>query len=514
MAVVVQSFSIMGVDGYPVDIEVDVISGMPGITIVGMGDTAVREARERIQSAMVNARYEFPNKKIVINLAPSDIKKSGSNFDLAMVIGLLKRAGQINPPLSVDMDEFAFIGELSLTSQLRPCSGVLPMAMAAKKAGIRKLVVPLQNFREASLVKGMDVIGLSYLNEVVALLHGKEVGNSKTEPENEPSTSLGRDDFSEVKGQDTLIKYIQIAASGGHNMLMIGAPGCGKSMIAKRIPTILPSMEEEEALEVTKIYSVAGLLKERGRLISQRPFRAPHHNASTNSLVGGGNDARPGEISLAHNGVLFLDEIAEFGKNTLNSLRQPMEDRSVTVSRVRYTHKYPCNFMLVAAMNPCPCGYYGSDRCKCSDYEVLKYRQRLSGPILDRIDIQKYVNHVDFLNLSSYESGVTSADLKEMVERARKVQMERYEGVAGVNCNAQMGSGLIKEHCKLDSECLGLLQRAYERYRYSARTYYKFLRVARTFADFEGSQNIRKKDVMNALMSRDLEKEEHGMVVV
>ncbi|KDR94636.1 magnesium chelatase family protein [Peptoclostridium litorale DSM 5388] len=514
MATVLKSFSIMGVDGYPVDIETDIIPGMPGVTIVGMGDTAIREAKERLQTAIVNAKYEFPNRKIVINLAPSDMKKSGSNFDLAMAVGLLKRAGQINIPGGKGLEKFAFIGELSLTSQLRPCSGVLPMAIAAKNSGIEKLIVPVQNFNEASLVKGITVIGLRSLNEVVDFLHGKSTDTENTSQNEKSSPQTVQDDFNEVRGQDSLIKYIQIAAAGGHNMLMTGAPGCGKSMIAKRIPTIMPGMAEEEALEVTKIYSVAGLLKERGRLITSRPFRSPHHNASTNSLIGGGNDAKPGEISLAHNGVLFLDEIAEFSKNTLNSLRQPMEDKIVTISRVRYTHRYPCNFMLVAAMNPCPCGYYGSERCKCTDYEILKYRQKLSGPIMDRIDIQKYVNQVNFLNLSSYSPGTSSAQLKQQVEFARDMQKKRYADFSGINCNAQMTPSLIKEHCSLDSESVKILEKAYDKYKYSARTYYKFLKIARTFADFEGCENIRKKDVVNALMSRDLEKEEYGMVVV
>jgi len=515
MAVVVRSFSILGVDGYPVDIETDVISGMPSITIVGMGDTAVREARERLQAAVVNAKYDFPSRKVVINLAPSDIKKSGSNFDLAMAVGLLVKSGQLIVAENIDIKDYAFIGELSLTSQLRPCSGVLPMAIAARNAGVKNLVVPVQNLREASHVKDINVMGLSTLREVSELLRGRPM--QERMPDAAEGGACGvvcQDDFSEVRGQDSLIKYIQIAAAGGHNMLMIGTPGCGKSMIAKRIPTILPAMTEEEALEVTKIYSVAGELKERGSLIEKRPFRSPHHNASTNSLIGGGNDAKPGEISLAHNGVLFLDEIAEFNKNTLNSLRQPMEDRAVTVSRVRHTHRYPCSFMLVAAMNPCPCGYHGTERCKCTDYEILKYRQKLSGPILDRLDIQKYVSPVNFMDLSGYPGGKSSRELKEQVEFARIVQEKRYFGIEGVNCNAQMNSSLIKEHCSLDSESMRIMEKAYERYKFSARSYYKFLRVARTFADFDGSAVIRRQDVINALMSRDLEKEECGMVVV
>jgi len=321
-------------------------------------------------------------------------------------------------------------------------------------------------------------------------------------------------DFNEVQGQEAMLEYIVVAAAGGHNLLMIGAPGCGKSMIAKRIPTILPSMTEQEALETTKIYSVAGMLKGKGHLIKERPFRAPHHNASTNALIGGGNNATPGEISLAHNGVLFLDEIAEFSKKTLDALRQPMEDKQVTISRVKYTNTYPAGFMLVAAMNPCPCGNYGSDKCRCSDYEVIKYRQRLSGPIMDRMDIQKYVQPVNFINLSEYAFGKSSKELRERVELARGIQKKRFEKIAGINCNAQMGHALIKEFCELDAECQRLLQVAYDRFKYSARTYYKYLKVARTFADLDGVAGIRKKDVASALMARDLEKEKAGMMVI
>ncbi|MDD2299689.1 MAG: YifB family Mg chelatase-like AAA ATPase, partial [Fermentimonas sp.] len=303
-------------------------------------------------------------------------------------------------------------------------------------------------------------------------------------------------------------------AAGGHNLLMIGSPGCGKSMIAKRIPTILPSMTEEEALETTKIYSVAGMLKGRGHLIKDRPFRAPHHNASTNALIGGGNNATPGEISLAHNGVLFLDEIAEFSKKTLDALRQPMEDHQVTISRVKYSNTYPASFMLVAAMNPCPCGYYGNIKCRCTDYEVIKYRQRLSGPILDRMDIQKYVQPVNFVNLSSDFSGLSSKELRERVEFARNIQKKRFEKIDQINCNAQMGTTLIKEYCHLEEEGQKLLQLAHDRFKYSARTFHKFLKVARTFADMEGSIKIRKKDVSSALMARDLDKERAGMMVL
>ncbi|MGF7184628.1 magnesium chelatase family protein [Desulfitispora alkaliphila] len=511
MASVVNSFSISGIDGYMVEVETDTIYGQPMVSIVGLGDMAVKEARERLQASLNSTSYDFPEMKIVINLAPSDIKKSGSHFDLAMAIGLLLQTKQ----LKVDnIHNYGFIGELSLNAKLRPCTGVLPMAIAAKKAGVKRLIVPQQNLKEASLVKGIGVYGFSTLQQVVAFLTGEKPYTPllfDTEASVEPGDLL---DFSEVQGQDALIEYILIAAAGGHNILMIGAPGCGKSMIAKRIPTILPSMTEEEALEVTKIYSVAGALKDRGSLIINRPFRAPHHNASTNSLIGGGNTATPGEISLAHNGVLFLDEIAEFDKKSLDALRQPMEDEAVTISRVKLTNTYPCNFMLVAAMNPCPCGYYGNDKCRCSDYEVLKYRQKVSGPIIDRIDIQKYVQPVDFMELSRYEKGRSSHELRERVEMARNIQQKRYAHIKKVNCNAQMTPPLIKEYCLLEPEGERLLRLAYDKFKYSARTFHKFLKVARTFADMDGADSIRKADVAAALMSRDLDKEYIDLLVI
>ncbi|MHC1732897.1 MAG: YifB family Mg chelatase-like AAA ATPase [Bacteroidales bacterium] len=419
MASVVNSFALSGKDSYVVKIETDTIFGQPSVSIVGLGDTAVKEARERLEAAINHANYEFPKMKIVFNLAPGDIKKSGSHFDLGMAI------------------------------------------------------------------EGKQII--------------------------ENTNIL---DFEDVKGQDVVIEYIVAAAAGGHNMLLVGTPGCGKSMIAKRIPTIFPTKYEDEALEVTKIHSISGLLKNRGSLITRRPFRSPHHNASMNSLIGGGNNAMPGEISLAHNGVLFLDEIAEFNKKTLDSLRQPLEDGVVTISRVKYTHSYPADFMLVAAMNPCPCGYYGSSRCRCSEYEVLNYRQKISGPILDRLDIQKYVNPVQFMDISSSAKGVTSRELKERVEKARAIQKERFRNIEHVKCNAQMNPSLIKEFCVIDHDSLKLIQQAYERFGYSARCYHKFLKTARTFADLDGEKVIRKPHVMKALMCRDLDKEQSGMVIV
>jgi magnesium chelatase family protein len=353
---------------------------------------------------------------VVINLAPSDMKKRGTHYDLAMAIGLLNQSEQLMP--LVNLKKLGFIGELSLNAFLRPCTGVLPMAIRAKEMGLEQLIVPQDNVSEASLVQDIDVYGFRRLQDVVDFLRGG-LNITTHERPSAPDPPHSPLDFKEVQGQDTLIEYLVLAAAGGHNMLMIGPPGCGKSMIAKRIPTILPSMTEEESLEVTKIYSVAGILKNRGDLIRDRPFRDPHHNASTNSLIGGGKFATPGEIFLAHHGVLFLDEIAEFHKKTLDALRQPIEDRTVTITRVKTSNTYPCNFMLVAAMNPCPCGYYGQAKCRCTDYEVFKYQQTISGPILDRMDVQKYVQPVDFFALTNGYQGRSSKELRERVESAR-----------------------------------------------------------------------------------------------
>lgn len=509
----INSFSISGVDGFLVEVEAKIIAGLPSVSIVGLGDLAVKEAKERLQAALSGHRFRFPVNKVVLNLAPSDIKKSGSHFDLALAVSLLVASEQLRPK---QISSYGFIGELSLDSRLKPCAGVLPMALAARDLGIRNLVVPLRNVEEAALVKDLNVLGFNSLTEVCLFLSGQG-GSPITNPtslklQNPPERF--HNDFKEVRGQGAILEFVTVAAAGGHNILMVGSPGCGKSMIAQRIPTILPKLSEEEALETTKIYSVAGLLKNRGKLIETRPFRAPHHNASTNSLIGGGYNAAPGEIALAHNGVLFLDEIAEFPKRALDALRQPLEDRQVTISRVRLSNTYPCNFMLVAAMNPCPCGYFGQENCRCTDYEVLKYRQKISGPILDRIDIQKYVHPVQFLELSSAKETASSRELKEKVEQARAVQRRRFRDSAKIYCNAQMEAAQIGSFCKLEKGGERLLKRAFESFQYSARSYHKFLKIARTFADLEESQKIRKKDVASALLARDLEREQRGLLVV
>ncbi|MGO4888168.1 YifB family Mg chelatase-like AAA ATPase [Anaerobacillus sp. MEB173] len=506
MAATIFSFAIKGVDGYPIEVEADTVRGIKSISIVGLGDTAVKEAKERLESAIISSGFQYPEQKMIINLAPSHMKKSGSHFDVPMAIALLKQTKQIN----ISLDSFAVIGELSLNSVLRPCSGVLPMTIEAKKQQFKHMIVPLENVQEASLVKEIQVIGCHNLHDVIQTLAGNPPSHPYPLKSTPPFEPIDKNiDFSDVRGQQTLIEYMTVAAAGGHNFLMIGPPGCGKSMIAQRVPSILPPLHEEESLEVTKIYSVAKKLNHR-KLIRQRPFRAPHHNASTNSLIGGGTLSMPGEISLAHNGVLFLDEIAEFPKKTLDALRQPMEDRQVTISRVQSSNTYPANFMLIAAMNPCPCGYFGLEKCRCSDYEVLKYRNRLSGPILDRIDIQKYVNSINIFECN--ESSSSSKQIREKVLLAREFQQFRYKGLP-IRCNAELNASLLQQFCQLNEECETLMKKAYNYYNYSGRTLHKFLKVSRTFADLDQSEEIRKKDILASLMSRDLDRERKNMAI-
>ncbi|MFC0475781.1 YifB family Mg chelatase-like AAA ATPase [Robertmurraya beringensis] len=502
MASSVYSFALLGIDGQVVEVETETMAGLSSVSIVGLGDKAVKEARERLEAAMLSSGFVFPVFKVVFNLAPSDMKKTGTHYDLAMAIGLLLRSNQIPEPR--DLNQTAFIGELSLNANIRGSSGILPMVLKAQEVGIKKILLPIENVQEAKLVKGVEIFGCRDLREAVEILGGKVPDelllNEKGIPEQQ--TKL---DFIDVKGQETILNYMVIAAAGGHNLLMIGPPGCGKSMIAKRIPTILPEMSEKESLEVTKIYSIASMLHEKGTLITQRPFRAPHHNASTNSLIGGGPFAKPGEISFAHNGVLFLDEIAEFSRKTLDALRQPLEDQMVTITRVWGSNSYPANFMLVGAMNPCPCGYFGNEKCRCTDYEIIKYRQRLSGPIIDRMDIQKYVNNVNFF--SNVLPSKSSAELKARVDYARKIQEKRYKNISGISSNAQLTASLIAQFCPLDSETTSLLQKAYDRFKYSGRSLHKFIKVARTIADLEGENKINVNHMRLSLQSRDLDKD-------
>lgn len=514
MATVVKSMATAGVDGFMVEIEVSTLKGQQQmLSVIGLPDQAIKEAGERIQAAIETCGYDIPKDKVIISLAPGNKKKRGSHFDLGMTIALLFQTDQIAPK---NLADYAFIGELALDGRIRPCNGVLSMVTEAKKCGVKAVVVPFDNREEASSVSGIRICPVKTLPDTVRFLAGKldlykETASEDQIMRTDQSASAGSLaerhglDFSDVRGQDDLIEAIVLGAAGGHNILMIGEPGCGKTMIAQRIPTILPEMSEKESLEVTKIHSISGLLEAGDGLIRERPFRAPHHNVSLNALIGGGSYAQPGEVSLAHNGVLFLDEIAEFSRGTLDALRQPMEDKRVTISRVNGTNSYPANFMLVAAMNPCPCGYYPSKRCRCSDYEILHYRSKISGPILERIDIQKSVVHVDYFELSEKRSSCSSKELRKKVERARKIQQERFRNDKEVSCNAQMTSSMIQKYCKLDAECTEILKTASEKYGYSARVIHKLLRLARTSADIDGAEMIRREDIIRVLHCRDLD---------
>jgi magnesium chelatase family protein len=512
MATVVKSFGINGIDGYLIDIEVKIMEGQPMISIIGLADLAVKEASERIQSAIDENELIFPKKKVIISLAPGDIKKNGSHYDLAMAIGVLIQSNSISVN---NLEEYGFIGELSLNGRLRACKGILPMIIAAKKNNVSKVIVPIKNLEEARLVKGIEILGFENLLDAIKYLEGKlAIKEHAQNPNNKSKLNDENLDFADVKDQSEMIDAVVLAAAGGHNMLMIGEPGCGKTMIAKRIPTILPEMTEEECLEVTKIYSISGLLPNGHELLRNRPFRAPHHNASMNALIGGGTNATPGEVSLAHNGVLFLDELAEFSRRTLDALRQPVEDKKVSISRVNGTHTFPSNFMFVAAMNPCPCGYYPGPKCRCTDYEIIKYRGKISGPIMDRIDIQKEVHPVDFFEISKKTESKSSTELRKMVEKARKIQQTRYAKEEGINCNAQMTTPLIQKYCTMDNDTLNLLKTTSEEYGYSARVIHKLLRLARTSADLDASENIRYVDVERVLGCRDLDRSNSQMMVV
>ena len=512
MATVVKSFAIQGIEGYNVDIETKILDGQPIISVIGMGDTAVKESADRIQSAIDESGYVFPKKHVIISLALGDMKKKGSHYDLAMAIGVLQEDNNI---ATRELHQYAFIGELCLDGGLRACYGILPMILAAKKSGIKKIIIPEANTEEAKLVQGIEIYGFSKLIDVIRFLEGKQKFEDTVKKSSEDTQRIETVfDFKDVKGQKEIIEASLLAAAGGHNMLMIGEPGCGKTMIAQRIPTILPLMKEEECLEVTKIYSISGLLPAGHSLIRNRPFRAPHHNASLNFLIGGGVNAMPGEVSLAHNGVLFLDELAEFSRRTLDALRQPIEDKKVSVARVNGTHTYPAGFMFITAMNPCPCGYYPGPKCRCTDYEIIKYRGKISGPIMDRIDIQKEVHPVGFFDIENQNATYSSIELRKKVESARRIQQDRYKDEESITCNAQMTTSMIQKYCELDTDSLKLLKETSEKYGYSARVIHKLLRLARTSADLDGVEKIRKEDIEKVLSCRDLDESNSKMMVV
>ncbi|CDA30898.1 mg chelatase subunit ChlI [Clostridium sp. CAG:492] len=505
MLSIVKSMTLHGLEGFIVDVQVDVAGGLPCWEIVGLPDVSIREAKERVRTAIKNSGYEFPSRRIVINLAPATIKKVGSAFDLPIAIAILLATENIN---EFDFENVAFVGELSLDGNVHSITGILPMCIEAKKLGIKEIVVPKENAKEASIVDGINVIPVSSLNQVVAYLNKSIKINPEKFNSNEliKSNQVYNLDFSEVKGQKNIKRAIEVAASGGHNCMLIGSPGSGKTMMARRIPTILPKLSFEEALEVTKIHSVAGNISENSPLIINRPFRFPHHTISKTSLVGGGAIPKPGEISLAHYGVLFLDELPEFEKSTLEVLRGPLEDGKITISRVNATLTYPSKFMLVASMNPCPCGYYGSDKeCSCSNQAINKYLGKISGPLLDRIDIQVEVSSVKYKNLNSNTQEETSEQIQKRVEETRKIQLERYKE-CGIYSNSELTPKLIEKYCKLDEKSKIILEKAFNKLGLSARAYARILKVARTIADMNKSTNIQSSHLLEAIQYRSLDK--------